>query len=964
MNRPDWSLNSQSLEYVERLYADYLADPHRVPSAWREYFDRAGGEGEQKGTGNGRAARSLKLGPSFRPASIFNPSPRGNVQTAAPAGVPGGALSADGGEAAKRDLDVARLQDRVDQLVRNYRVRGHMIARFDPLDMPRPPQPELDPKFYGFGPEDLDRPFSTTTLPGPNVQTLRGILERLRGTYCRFIGAQFMHIDNLWVRDWLQRRMEGTQNRLALSRQEQLRILSRLTDAVVFEEFVRKKYVGAKTFSLEGAESLIPLLDLAIEKAASQGVREIVLGMAHRGRLNVLANIIGKPPAEIFREFEDVDPQLHIGRGDVKYHLGHSGDWKTTSGAAVHLSLTFNPSHLEFVNPVVLGRTRAKQDRGGDALGDAGMAVLIHGDAAFAGEGIVQESLNLSQLPGYTVGGTLHIVVNNQIGFTTPPREGRSTTYATDVARMLQCPIFHVNGEDPEAVAQVVNLALDFRQTFHRDVFIDMYCYRRWGHNEGDEPSFTQPLLYSVIERRESVRDSYLDRILLLGAITVDEADRIAEQSRQRLENGLELARGKEFAHSPQTLQGRWQGYHGGPDPPDDNPDTGIPPEQVRELLARLCELPEGFHAHPKLEKFVLEPRREMAQGKRPLDWSAGEALALASAAVDGHRVRLSGQDSCRGTFSHRHAVLYDTKDGRTHMPLAHVSADQAPVEIYNSPLSEAGVLGFDWGYSLDMPEALVIWEAQFGDFWNAAQVIVDQFIASAEEKWRRLSGLVLFLPHGFEGQGPEHSSARLERFLALGADNNLQVVVPTTPAQLFHCLRRQVLRRWRKPLVVLTPKSLLRHPRVVSDAEEFAAGRFQRVLRDASVEPEEVHRVLVCCGKIYYDLWKERQERQHRDVAIVRLEQLYPLPERELEWALKDYQDGTPVFWVQEEPQNMGARPFMQLRFGERLCRRFPFGKISRLPSASPATGSHASHELEQKRILSQAFENGHPRP
>ena len=558
----------------------------------------------------------------------------------------------------------------------------------------------------------------------------------------------------------------------------------------------------------------------------------MVLAMAHRGRLNVLANIIGKSPQEIFREFEDAHPELYRGGGDVKYHLGYYNAYTTSSGRPINLSLCFNPSHLEFVDPVAEGLMRAKQDRAGDFQRETAMALLIHGDAAFAGEGIVQETLNLSQLAGYATGGTLHVIVNNQIGFTTPPGEARSMPYASDVAKMLKAPIFRVNGEHPEDVAQVIDVAMDFRRTFRRDVVIDMYCYRRWGHNEGDEPTFTQPLVRRAIDERMSVRDAYLEQLLLLGELTLAEAEEIAQRRRVHLEEALSLARREDFVPQPRVLGEIWKGYYGGRERPGDDVPTGVPREQLAALLARLTELPAGFHLHGKLQR-IMHARQAMARGERPLDWSTAEALAMASLAAEGYRVRLSGQDSVRGTFSQRHAVLHDTEDGRTYMPLRHVAADQAPVEIYNSPLCEGGALGFEYGYSLNYPDGLILWEAQFGDFVNAAQVIIDQFIASAEDKWRHLSGIVLLLPHASEGQGPEHSSARPERFLQLAVNDNLQVVVPGTPAQYFHCLRRQVKRRWQKPLVVLTPKSLLRHQRVVSPLEDFSAGRFRRVIPD-----------------------------------------------------------------------------------------------------------------------------------
>jgi len=929
--------SSLNLEFVEGLYAEFLRDPQAVDPGWRQYFEKIDGRG------NVAPPRS---GPSFRIRSLFNPGPADGAVSARPSGT-----------RRAREMDIAARQDRVDQLIRNYRVRGHRIARLDPLGFPPPELPELDPKYYGFTEEDLDRPFSTSTIDGENVRTLRQIIKRMRNTYCRFIGVQFMHIDDIGVREWLQERMEGTENRLHLSRDEQLRILTRLTDATIFEEFIQKKFLGAKSFSLEGAESLIPLLELAIEKAGAQGIQEIVLGMAHRGRLNVLANIMGKSPQYIFREFEDIDPYLHQGRGDVKYHLGHSSDWKTAAGQTVHLSLCFNPSHLEFVNPVAQGRTRAKQDRIDDRTRSRVMTLLIHGDAAFAGEGVVQETLNMSQLAGYQTGGTLHVILNNQIGFTTRPEEGRSSTYASDVAKMLQIPIFHVNGEHPESVAQVIRLAMDFRQTFQRDVVIDMYCYRLRGHNEMDEPAFTQPVMYAAIAQRDSVRDSYLDHLLTLGDVTLDEADRIAEQRREHLEQELSIARGNGFKHRDDSLAGVWRNYRGGKDVEVPDVDTGVPKKTLSKLLAAQTELPADFHPHPKIKR-LMQTRADMAAGKTPLDWAVAEALAFASLITTGTRVRMSGQDVGRGTFSHRHAVLHDTQDGHTYTPLRNLSPDQAPFEIYNSPLSETGVLGFEYGYSLDWPDGLVLWEAQFGDFVNVAQVIIDQFIVSAEDKWRRLSGLVMLLPHGFEGQGPEHSSARLERFLMLGAEDNIQVAYPSTPAQYFHLLRRQVLRPIRKPLVVMTPKSLLRHPQATSSLEELERGTFERILPDASPKGrKKVKRILLCSGKIYYELAARREELGRNDVAILRFEQLYPLRQELVDAALAPYPAGTPVYWVQEEPENMGAWRHVLVHHGDAIRQKFPLSYVARPASASPATGSSSSHKLEQQKLLDDAF-------
>jgi 2-oxoglutarate dehydrogenase E1 component len=940
MHEVDPSLNSSNLPFVEDMYLAYLREPDSVPEVWRHYFDGWGGNGQ--GNGNGRHASSF--GPSFRPTSLFNATRSDPAHATGHVKAPGVAA----------DTADAELTQRLDRLVRNYRVRGHRIAHLNPLGARTREVPELDPGYYGFTDADMDRPVLETTFV--NAATVRDVIEALKETYTRSIGAQFMHIDDLEVRIWLQARMERTRNHLELSRETQLRILTRLTDAVMFEEFIQKKFVGAKSFSLEGGESLIPLLDLALEKAGTQGVREVVIGMAHRGRLNVLANVMGKSPRAIFREFEDKDPELHRGRGDVKYHLGYSNDWTTLEGHSIHMSLAFNPSHLEFVNPVAMGRVRAKQDRKGDALRQTGLCILIHGDAAFIGEGVVQETLNMSELEGYRIGGTLHVIVNNQIGFTTGPEQGRSTTYASDIAKMLQSPIFHVNGEDPEAVAQAIELAMDFRSTFGRDVVVDMYCYRRWGHNEGDEPSFTQPHMYERIRRRPTVCEGYLERLLTLGGITREDADAIAEARRDVLEGELSAARGQDFKLHYSAFEGLWKGFRGGREDAVPDVDTAVGDDVAKHLLEVLSTVPQGFEPNPKITRF-LQARALMAAGERPLDWATGEALAFGSLVREGRRVRLTGQDSERGTFSQRHSVLHDVTTGTRFTPIASVAQQGGLFEVHNSPLSEQGVLGFEYGYSLDWPDGLVAWEAQFGDFVNTAQVVIDQFIASGEDKWQRLSGLVLLLPHGFEGAGPEHSSARLERFLQLCAEHNMQVVYPTTPANYFHVLRRQVLRPWRKPLVVMTPKSLLRHPLAVSPLEAFTSGRFERVIVDP-VEHGGVARILLCTGKVYYDLVAAREEAGRSDIAIVRLEQLYPLRLAELEAALAPYPSGAPVVWVQEEPENMGAWRFLRVQWGSELFGR-RFSGATRPAGASPATGSSSSHKIEQADLIRAAFED-----
>ncbi len=904
-------LGGLTLPFVEDLYRRYQEDRNSVSAEWRDYFDALG-----------------------RQESISHSC------------------------IVRQGDEVAVLQDRVDQLVEAYRLRGHMVAHLDPLSEPPRPLPELDPAHYGLTPAELDQPVSCAAHDRDRIHTLRDLIAHLRATYCGTIGVEFMHIDEPEIHQWIQGRLEETGGQVRLPPDQQLRVLTLLTKAVVFEEYVRKKYIGAKSFSLEGCESLIPLLDTAIEKAGADGVEEIVMGMAHRGRLNVLVNVLGKRPQDVFREFEGVDSGSS--HGDVRYHLGYNADLDTSSGNRVHLSLTFNPSHLEFVNPVVLGRVRAKQDRRPDRGREKVLGLLIHGDASFAGEGIVQETLNLSELTAYATGGTIHVIVNNQIGFTTPPSEARSSCHATAIGKMLQIPVFHVNGDDPEAVTHVMSLTMDFCRRFQRDAIIDMYGYRRHGHNEADEPSFTQPLMYRAIRARPSVRDIYLEKLLRAdnrsSGGSPEQAEQIAAECRETLDAGLSAARSESYAPPPATDQGVWKGYEGGMEADTDEAPTGVDEKQLVGLLGKLTALPDSFHLHRLLERSMAR-RREMALKERPLDWSAGEALAIASLATEGIPVRLTGQDTARGTFGQRHAVLHDAENGQPYESFAHLADDQAPVTICNSPLSEAGVLGFEYGYSLDFPDGLVMWEAQFGDFANAAQVFIDQFIAGAEAKWRRLSGLVLLLPHGWEGQGPEHTSARLERFLTLAAENNIQIVNATTPAQYFHVLRRQVLRRWRKPLIILTPKSLVRHPRAVSDLEELSLGSFQRVIPDDAVHPSDVGRIILCSGKVYYDLLAHREEKGRQDVALVRVEQLYPFPDDLLRMALAQYMHGTPAVWVQEEPENMGAWRFLRCRFGETLFGRLPFDGVYRPAAPTPATGSKARHKHEQQQITEWAF-------
>jgi 2-oxoglutarate dehydrogenase E1 component len=966
MSERPQSPNTLSLPFVEALYAQYLRDPGSVPPEWRGYFERIA-------EANGFTA-DPRLEPSFPRRGLFGkgPSPKnGSSANAAfiSAELEPSYVTPGPGESRRAPTPPAPGAPRVPtttampssvaafSLIQAYRAHGHLAAAIDPLGTPRPTPADLEPSFHGVSEADLDRTVEGVTLGGRPVRTLAELTQWLRAIYCGPVGIQTDHIRDVDMREWIHARVESPNFLAELSRDEERRVLERLTRAAMFEEFIQRKYVGSKSFSLEGSEALIPLLDTAIESADAQGQNEIVFGMAHRGRLNVLANVLGKDPSLIFHEFEDQDPELYHLRGDVKYHLGYSSDKTLPSGREIHLSLCYNPSHLEYVNPVAIGRMRAKQDHINDRARERGMALLMHGDAAFAGEGIVQETLNLSALPAYATGGTLHVIVNNQIGFTTLPSEGRSSIYASAVARMLQSPVFHVNGEEPAAVIRVARLAMDYRRAFRRDVVIDLYGYRRHGHNEGDEPAFTQPLEYQAINAREPIHVLYRERLVAAGRVTEAEANAMADAIRGDLEAAFQKTRTAKRTGLPDAPAGVWTRYQGGPDAKAPEVETGVSESELSKLLAAQTKLPADFSAHPKIQRGLAQ-RLEMAEGKRPLDWAAGEALAFATLAVEGYRVRLTGQDTERGTFSHRHAVLHDVKTGARYVPLQHLAKKQADVEIANSPLSEAGCMGFEYGYSLETPDGLVAWEAQFGDFGNAAQVIIDQFLTSGEEKWRRLSGLVLLLPHGYEGMGSEHSSARIERFLQLSARDNIQVAYPTTPAQYFHLLRRQVKRPWRKPLVVMTPKSLLRHPKAVSSMADLATGRFARALRDPDVKAETAKRVLWCTGKIYYELERTRQELKETDTAILRLEQLYPLADETLESLFEGLPKGMRITWVQEEPRNMGAWPYLRARFGESLLGRHPFSVVSRAESATPASGAASSHKIEQERLLLAAFD------
>jgi 2-oxoglutarate dehydrogenase E1 component len=936
--------------FVEDQYEKWRNNPAAVDEQWQQYFARL--HGLPSGPPLQTSAWSQPPAPASAPPPVAMPI-EGHF---------GGALIDLAAHEQER-LRTEELQERVAEMINAYRIRGHLFANLDPLGLLQPPPPELEPEHFGLSEAELDRPFAPGDFaPGESELTLREIIARLKRTYCRTIGVEYMHGEDPAIKRWLQERMESTQNTPRLSREDKLRILARLTDAETLETFLHRKFIGKKRFSLEGAESLIPALDWLVDEFGAKGGEEIVLGMAHRGRLNVLVNILGKRLHELFAEFEDTDEaEAMIGRGDVKYHMGYSSDRVMPDGRRMHLSLAFNPSHLEIVDPVVEGRVRAKQDRELNWAGAPNRRdperrkvapVLLHGDAAFAGQGIVAEVLNLANLEGYTTGGTIHVIVNNQVGFTTNPEDARSTPYATDIARVLRAPVFHVNGEDPEAVVWSVQLAVDYRQTFQQDVLIDLYCYRKYGHNEGDEPAFTQPKMYEIIRKKRPPREVYARRLEEEGVATGGEADDLMRQRMQTLEEELERTR-KEGAHrSFSAMAGLWSKYRGGPDTLETEVPTNLPDSKLRELLVALSRVPSGFTPSEKIAR-LLDTRRKIAESQtpEPFDWGVGEHLAFATLLDQGVPVRFSGQDVRRGTFSHRHAVLADARDGKRYTPLAHLREGQGRFDIFDSPLSEAGVLGFDYGWSLDMPEALCIWEAQFGDFVNAAQVVIDQFISSAEDKWNRISGMTLLLPHGFEGQGPEHSSARLERFLQLCAEDNMQVCYPTTPAQIFHLLRRQVLRTWRKPLVVLTPKSLLRHKHAVSTLDDLSKGAFRRIIWDPRVI--RAKRVLLCTGKVYYDLLAGREAKKRDDVAIVRIEQLYPLGDEHLAEALQRHK-GAELVWVQEEPFNMGAWYHVNARWpaalGELRC-------VSRPESASPATGSEKSHKYEQQLLVDQAL-------
>src|SRR3954447_12736543 len=852
----------------------------------------------------------------------------------------------------------AALQTRVDGLVYTYCSLGHTIARIDPLAERRPKNSLLDLSEFGFTDSDFDRRVSSKFFLDNRAMTLRDMVSGLERIYADSIGSEFMHIQDPRVRDWIRKRLETRPHKHSTPAAVQVALLRALLEAESFEIFLHTRYVGQKRFSLQGSESLMVILDTILHKCPEGGVEEICMGMAHRGRLNVLANFLRKSLKVIFTEFsENYVPELVAGDGDVKYHLGYHSVRRLVSGAEVEIRLSSNPSHLEAVDPVVEGQARARQRLRGDTEHRRNvLPLLVHGDAAFIAQGIVAETLNLSQLPGYSTGGTIHIVVNNQIGFTTLPKDARSSMYSTDIAKMIEAPIFHVNGDDPLAVKFVSDMAFDFRQRFGRDVVIDMYCYRRYGHNEGDEPSFTQPDLYAKIEKRPSVTQLYKRELLDAGTLSEDDAASLETEFALRLEmtrdevNAIEKRRANQKAKFRESTAIFQPEYTSASEP------TAISEKTLKTIVEGLTRVPDGFEVQSKIQRIVIDHQRQVFEDGGPYEWHFAEALAFGSLLLEGIPVRLSGQDSSRGTFSTRHSVLYDAKTGKPYVPLMHLAEKQARICIYNSPLSEAAVLGFDYGYSLEYPKMLCLWEAQFGDFANGAQTIIDQFIVSAESKWQRPSGIVLLLPHGYEGQGPEHSSARIERFLQECAEDNIQVCNLTTAAQYFHVLRRQMKRDFIKPLIIATPKSLLRAKYASSPAEEFIHGRFEEVLGSLDVGPvEDVKRIIFCCGKVYYDLLNYRQAEGITNAAIVRIEQLYPLAETKLREALKPFPKAAKLIWCQEESQNMGAWSFMEPRLWALFGRKILYA--GRNASASPAVGSLAIHKREQAQLIADAF-------
>src|SRR3954465_10867852 len=958
--------------YIEDLYGRYLKDPGSVDADWRAFFESLKDE-----------SRREEHGPSWQRPN-WPQRPQGELIAAldgdwsavekvvgdkvrAGAQTRGVELSAADVQRATRDSVRALM------LIRAYRIRGHLHANLDPLGLDsRDDHGELDPRSYGFTEADYDRKIFLDHVLGLEFASLREIIAILQRTYCQTLGVEFLHISDATQKGWIQARIEGPDKEISFTREGKRAILNKLVEADGFEKFCDVKFTGTKRFGLDGGESMIPALEQIIKRGGALGVQEIVLGMAHRGRLNVLAQVMGKPHRAIFHEFKggSTTPNDVEGSGDVKYHLGASSD-REFDGNNVHLSLTANPSHLEIVNPVVLGKTRAKQDQHGATPEDRTMVMplLMHGDAAFAGQGVVAECFGLSGLKGYRTGGALPFIVNNQIGFTTYPRYSRSSPYPSDVAKMIEAPIFHVNGDDPEAVVYAAKVATEFRQKFQRPVVVDMFCYRRFGHNEGDEPSFTQPLMYKAIRQHPTTLEIYSKKLIAEGVVTEGEAEKMKADWRTRLEAEYEGGTGYK-PNKADWLDGQWKKFKFADDIDDPRRgNTGVPIATLKEIGSKLTTVPQGFHVHRTIQRF-LDNRRKAIESGEGIDWATGEALAFGALLLDGHRVRLSGQDSERGTFSQRHSVLIDQESEARHTPLSHLAEKQGAFEVLNSMLSEEAVLGYEYGYTLSEPNALTCWEAQFGDFANGAQVLFDQFISSGERKWLRMSGLVCLLPHGYEGQGPEHSSARLERWLQMCAEDNMQVANCSTPANYFHILRRQLKRDFRKPLILMTPKSLLRHKRCVSRLDELAEGSsFHRLMWDDAqhggggvrlVADDKIRRVVLCSGKVYYDLFEEREKQDVNDMYLMRVEQLYPFPVKSLAYELGRFKNAE-VVWCQEEPKNMGSWTFVEPYLEWALSHAgSPASRpryVGRPASAATATGLMSKHQAQLQAFLNEAF-------
>jgi 2-oxoglutarate dehydrogenase E1 component len=935
--------------FITELYGKYLENPGGIDPSWAQFFaglhdDPAAVEAEISGPSWQR--NQLRIIQNGKDAAVAV-NGTGAAAVAAPV---------DPGQTRRATLDSLRAL----MLIRAHRVRGHLLANLDPLHLQQvPPHPELEPYSYGFSDADWDRPIFIDNVLGFETATLREILQRVRATYCDNIGVEYMHIQNPDQKAWIQERIEGIHNQTEFTVRGKQAILERLTAAETFEHFLDKRFTGTKRFGLDGGETLIPALEQILKRGSQLGLKEVVIGMAHRGRLNVLANFMGKRFAAIFSEFQGTpaNPEDVQGSGDVKYHLGTSSD-REFDGNVVHLSLTANPSHLEAVDPVALGKVRAKLAQRGDKSGDQVMGLILHGDAAFAGQGLVAETLELSALQGYQTGGTIHFVINNQIGFTTSPFKSRSGQYCTEVGKIIHAPIFHVNGDDPEAAVHVARIAVEYRQRFKKDVVVDMFCYRRHGHNEADEPAFTQPLMYRKIASHPTTRQIYATKLVNEGVLTPAESDKMVNDFMAHLDAEFEAAKTYR-PNKADWLEGAWSGLAVAPND-DRKGDTAVPIETLQEIGRALTTIPEGFNANRKIVR-QLQEKAKMFETGTGFDWATAEALAFGSLALEGFFVRMSGQDCARGTFSHRHAVLVDQETEAPYIPLNNIREGQGAFEIIDSPLSEAGVLGFDYGYSLAEPKALVLWEAQFGDFANGAQVIVDQFIASAEAKWLRMSGLVMLLPHGFEGQGPEHSSARLERYLQLCAEDNIQVCNISTPANYFHVLRRQLHRSFRKPLIIVTPKSLLR-AKLSTLAEMGPGTSFHRVIAESEtlVADKKIRRVVLCTGKLYHELLAARTERKIDDIALVRVEQLYPLPTNALSKELSRYPNAE-VVWCQEEPENAGAWNFIDRRLEKLLGGLNMKAKrpryVGRPEAAAAATGSMKRHVAEQAAVIAGAL-------